>query len=68
MAENYRRRSILQKPLKLRHMLSQYGEVGRLYLAPEGQTQSYSAELLYAVATENFSNPCAFHTAEFKFC
>ena len=25
-----------QKPQKLRHMLSQYGEVGRLYLAPEG--------------------------------
>lgn len=27
---------IPQKPQKLRHMLSQYGEVGRVYLAPEG--------------------------------
>ena len=27
---------LLQKPQKLRHMLEQYGELGRLYLAPEG--------------------------------
>lgn len=26
----------LQKPHKLRHMLADYGELGRLYLAPEG--------------------------------
>ena len=25
----------LQKPLKMRHMLAAYGEIGRLYLAPE---------------------------------
>lgn len=24
-----------QKPLKMRHMLAAYGEIGRLYLAPE---------------------------------
>jgi hypothetical protein len=28
--------NILQKPQKLRQMLEQHGEVGRLYLAPEG--------------------------------
>lgn len=27
---------LVQKPLKLRHMLGQYGELGRVYLAPEG--------------------------------
>ena len=26
-----------QKPLKLRQMLEQYAEIGRLYLAPEGE-------------------------------
>ena len=26
----------MQKPQKLRHMLSQHGEISRLYLAPEG--------------------------------
>ncbi len=26
----------VQKPQKLRHLLSEYGELGRVYLAPEG--------------------------------
>ena len=30
-------RTLPQKPQKLRHMLSQYGEIGRVYLAPEGE-------------------------------
>jgi hypothetical protein len=30
----------LQKPQKLRHMLSQHGEIGRLYLAPEGEPRA----------------------------
>ena len=34
-------RILLQKPLKLRHMLSKYGELGRLYLAPEGKPAPY---------------------------
>lgn len=30
-------RHSVQKPQKLRHMLSQHGEIGRVYLAPEGK-------------------------------
>ena len=47
---NLRKRPPSQKPQKLRHMLSQYGEVSRLYLAPEGTvlliiTQDIAAHL-----------------------
>lgn len=35
----------LQKPQKLRHMLSQHGEISRLYLAPEGAPCSLVSSL-----------------------
>ena len=35
-------KSFLQKPQKLRHILSQYGDIGRLYLAPEGWVPCFS--------------------------
>ena len=33
----------MQKPQKLRHILSQHGEISRLYLAPEGANSPYSS-------------------------
>lgn len=45
----------LQKPQKLRHMLSQYGEMGRIYLAPEGDTAVLSRTPRYSAVLQQLS-------------
>lgn len=42
------------KPLKLRHLLSQYGEVSRVYLAPEGKVLNAEAFCILVVMLEWF--------------
>ena len=50
----------VQKPLKLRHMLSQYGEIGRLYLAPEGKAPLPPICCpLWMALIEHLSEPCS---------
>ena len=46
---------MLQKPLKLRHMLGQYGEIGRLYLAPEDPGVRKKRKQMKGNTGKNFS-------------